>query len=94
MNKNRQNEIRRALWNYNGGKITEAQIDKIVKDKAERHFAICTLRGMGIRLSHDYRTLSFGEKAMSDFRRRKDIERELTIQRKQERQHKELLRTA
>jgi hypothetical protein len=91
MDKSRQQEIVKALWNYNGGRITEAQLDEIVHDNAEKHFAVCKLRGMGITLSHDYRTLAYGEKAMTEFRIRKNTERELTIQRKQERQHKTLL---
>lgn len=94
MDKKRQSEIIKALWEYNGGRITHEQINAIVRDDPEKHYAICQLRGMGITLSHEYRTLAFGEKANEEFRRRKDIEKELTIQRRKERQHKQLLRTA
>lgn len=93
MEKSRQTEIITALWKFNGGRISPAQLNAIVKDKAEEHFAVLKLRGMGITLSHEYRTLAYGEEQAEAFRRRKDIERELTIQRKRERQHKVLLHT-
>jgi hypothetical protein len=92
MSTERQREIVNKLFDFQGGRITDAQLEKITKDRAEKHFAICKLRGLGITLSTDYRTLSFGERANEQFRRRNDLEKELTIRRKQERQHKRLLR--
>ena len=93
MDKNREHEIVTALWQFNGGFISHAQLDQIVRDKVERHFAVCKLRGMGIRLSHEYRTLASAAEANAQFRRRKDLERELSIERRREQQHKELLRS-
>jgi hypothetical protein len=94
MNKKRQSEIINLLWPFGNGSITHEQLDAICKDRAEKTWAICQLRGMNIRIKNEYRTLAFGEQAQDAFRRRKDMERELTIQRKQERQHKKLLRSA
>ena len=93
MDRNRENEICRVLWQFNGGFISHAQLDAIVMDKAERHFAVCKLRGMGIRISNEYRTLAYDVEANEAFRRRKDIERQLTIERRREQQHKETLRS-
>ena len=93
MDRNRENEICRVLWQFNGGFISYAQLDAIVLDKAEKHFAVCKLRGMGIRISNDYRTLAYGVEVNEAFRRRKDIERQLTIERRREQQHKEALRS-
>ena len=92
MDLKRKSEIINRLWEFGNGKITHAQLDEICRDKAEKTWAICQLRCMNIRIRNDYRTLSFGEEANSQFRRRNDLERELTLQRKRERQHKELLR--
>ena len=88
----REREIINQLFEFQGGSITETQLKDICRDKAEQHFAVCKLRGLNIRLSHEYRTLAYGDQAIDRFRHRKDIERELTLQRRQERQHKALLR--
>ena len=94
MDKKKQSQIINHLFDYQGKRISQAQLDAICQDKAEKHFAICKLRGLNIRLSHSYRTLAFGEQALDQFRHRKDVERELTVQRRQERQHKALLRSS
>jgi hypothetical protein len=93
MNNNRQSQIINRLFDFQGGRITEDQLNSICRDRAEKHFAISKLRRLNIYLCYDYRTLAYGEQAVDTFRRRKDLERELTIKRKQERQHKTLLRS-
>jgi hypothetical protein len=90
----RQKAIVNKLFDFQGGKITQQQLNDICQDKAELHFAVGKLRGLNIRISNSYRTQSFGHKANEEFQRRKDLERELTIKRKKERQHKILLRTS
>jgi hypothetical protein len=89
----RQSQIVNLLFDFQGGIITHQQLNTICKDQQDKHFAIGKLRGLNIKIANGYRTQSFGDKANRELKLRKDLEKELTIQRCRERQHKELLRS-
>lgn len=88
MNKKREREIIDALWGFSNTAISQEQLDRIAPDFHERRFAMCNLHKLNIRIRQPYRSLDFAEIANHDFRKRKEMERELTINRKQERQFK------
>ncbi len=88
---NRERQIINKLLEFQGGSISEAQLNGICQDRAEKHFAIGKLRGLNIHIKSAYRTQEFGQRVNEAFRRRK--EKEATIQRKREVQMKQLIRT-
>lgn len=93
MNKNRERQIIEALFVFQEERMPAEELDRICNDNQEKHFATKNLRGLGITLKNSYRSKAYGEHVNAEFNSRRELEKELTIQRKRERQHKQLLRS-
>lgn len=93
MNKKRERQIIEALFVFQGEKMPAEELDKICHDNSEKHFATKNLRGLGITLKQPYRSKAYGDRVNAEYKSKRDLEKELTIQRKRERQHKHLIRS-
>lgn len=94
MNKRREKQIIEALWTFHGETMPADELDRICADNQEKHFATSKLRGMGITLKYPYCSKSYGHRVNAEFKSKRDLEKELTIQRKRERHDKKLLRSS